>query len=119
MQSKSIRQTQFQSQTPQSSYSRPLRQSVITPNPIPFPSTHHPRFQSPFPSIISQQWRPLTILADDLTPREWIATQKSWKTNRRSNHEKQAANREGKDPLELEEVGFGQELAYTGRYRSH
>lgn len=64
--------------------------------------------------VVSQQRRALTLLIDNLATREGIAAQKPRHTNRKRKQEEQTANGKGKDPLKLEDVRLGRELADSG-----
>lgn len=55
----------------------------------------------PQPLLIREQRRPLAILADNLSSREGITTQQSRHAHSKRKHEQQAADRKGKDPLQL------------------
>lgn len=53
------------------------------------------------PLLISQQRRPLAVLANDLSTREWIAAEQSRYTDRKRKNKEDAADGERKDPLQL------------------
>jgi hypothetical protein len=64
--------------------------------------------------LIGQQGRTLTVLADNLTTGEGIATQESRHADRKREDEQKTADGESEDPLELEEVRACKELADAG-----
>ena len=65
--------------------------------------------------LIRQQRRPLPILAHNLSPGERIAAQQSRDADCKREHEEQPANREGEDPLQLQDGQLAEELAHTRR----
>jgi hypothetical protein len=66
--------------------------------------------------LISQQWRTLTVLADNLSTGEGIATKKTWDTNSGGQQEEQTTNSECEDPLQLQDMWSREELANSGSY---
>ena len=65
--------------------------------------------------LISQQRRPLPILTHNLSPGERIAAQQSRHADSQREYEEQPANREGEDPLQLQDRQLAEELSNTSR----
>lgn len=64
--------------------------------------------------LISKQWSAFAVFVDNCATRERIAAQEARDTDGKGQNEEEAANGECKDPLQLQDVRFGEELAYSG-----
>jgi len=67
----------------------------------------------PQPLLVSEQRSPLAIFADDLSSREGVTAKQSRNANSQAQDEEQPTNRERKDPLQLQDRKFAQELTNT------
>jgi hypothetical protein len=66
--------------------------------------------------LISQQRCAFPIFANNSSTWKWLLAKKSWKSHCGREEKQEAADREGENPLQLEEVRAREKLSYTGCY---